>query len=224
MRRQIIFVFRRQRARFRAQWSRFPQRHHYAPSNSIRKSRANACVCSRCLQHSALRSNHRDWARGIYGTRSSRLRASCYYSTSPLRRLLLVWPPPRATTNLAFEVLVRGDQAKGRVCVIPLNLFLDCTEASGIAANCCQRNIARKANKRCGRLVIDASRAGLNCALKKKELATKWGPIRYPDLSAHYCDLFLGAERAFPGEPIHSHKVDKEVWYRRQGSHKRCRA
>ena len=33
--------------------------------------------------------------------------------------------PPARDTQLAFEVLVRGDQAAGRACVIPLALFVE---------------------------------------------------------------------------------------------------
>ena len=127
-------------------------------------------------------------------------------------------PPPEVNTQLAFEILVRGDQAGGRACVIPLELFTELAADAGMLVNEIPVSIAMKEGKSCGRLVVDATRGGLNSPEKKARLTEKWGDIVLPDLCT-YCTLFGEVSDRFPGEQLHVYKMDKEAWYRRVPVH-----
>ena len=129
-------------------------------------------------------------------------------SGSPLPRA-----PPALDTQLAFEVLVRGDQVAGRACVIPLALFAKLATTADLSINEIPVSIAMKEGKASGRLVVDATRGGLNTPDKKTALAAKWGYIVLPDCS--YCTLFMEVKLLFPAESLHVYKMDKEAWYRR---------
>ena len=127
-------------------------------------------------------------------------------------------PPPEVNTQLAFEILVRGDQAGGRACVIPLRLLIELAADADMQLNEIPVSIAMKEGKTCGRLVVDATRGGLNSPEKKARLTEKWGDIALPDLYT-YCTLFVEVSDRFPGEQLHVYKMDKEAWYRRVPVH-----
>jgi len=74
-------------------------------------------------------------------------------------------------------------------------------------------DIAHKADTPKGRLVVDATRGGLNSEEKKKILSDTWGNIVFPTVP-DYCQLFLQVQEHFH-EPLAIFKIDKEAWYRR---------
>ena len=147
-----------------------------------------------------------------YGMSSSRDRRFSYRFV-PSGPAPLAAPPER-DTQLAFEILVRGDQAGGRACVIPLSLLIGLAVADGLPLKELPVSIAMKEGKPCGRLVVDATRGHLNSPEKKARLVEKWGEIVLPDLCT-YCTLFEEVSGRFPSEPLHVYKMDKEAWYRR---------
>ena len=69
---------------------------------------------------------------------------------------------------------MRGDQSGGRACVIPLTLFVRLAADASISFNEVSVSIAAKEVKPCGRLVVEATRGGLNSDDKKALLARRW--------------------------------------------------
>ena len=74
---------------------------------------------------------------------------------------------PQHNSQLAFEILVRGDQAGGRDSVIPLALLVRLASEACLPLNELPVSIAMKEGKSCGRLVVDATRGRLNSPEKK---------------------------------------------------------
>ena len=80
---------------------------------------------------------------------------------------------PTPSVQLAFEVLVGGDQVGGRACVIPQATFIEIADIEGLPINEVPMSIAAKEGKPCGRLVVDATRGGLNSDEKRALLAKR---------------------------------------------------
>jgi len=120
--------------------------------------------------------------------------------------------PPRAE-QLALEQLIKKDIDLGRSCALPQSLFFRLAYAETLPQNFIPVDIAHKADTPKGRLVVDATRGGLNSEEKKKQLADTWGSISFPTVP-DYCQLFLDVQAHFH-EPLAAFKIDKEAWYRR---------